>query len=133
MAVSILPASVSAALKPIFFWRLFMAASSKITARFRPGRTGMVLFSVADTGIGIRENQKEKLFQFFSQLDQSRSKQFEGTGLGLAISRELVTAMGGRIWAESQPGCGSTFHFTVRLGVQAQHNGRRALLASRAV
>jgi len=80
-----------------------------------PGRTGMVLFSVADTGIGIRENQKEKLFQFFSQLDQSRSKQFEGTGLGLAISRELVTAMGGRIWAESREGQGSIFHFTIPL------------------
>jgi len=80
-----------------------------------PGRTDMVLFSVADTGIGIREDRKGQLFRFFSQLDQSRSKQFEGTGLGLAISRELVTAMRGRIRVERREGQGSTFHFTIPL------------------
>ena len=80
-----------------------------------PERPGLIRFSVTDTGVGIREDQKEKLFGYFSQLDQSRSKQFEGTGLGLAISRELVTAMNGRIWVESREGQGSTFKFTVLL------------------
>jgi signal transduction histidine kinase/DNA-binding response OmpR family regulator len=72
--------------------------------------------SVADTGIGIEEGQREKLFKSFEQADTGISRKFGGTGLGLAISRRIVEMMDGRIWVESEPGRGSTFAFTVQVG-----------------
>jgi len=72
-----------------------------------------LLFSVSDTGIGIDENQKEKLFQSFTQLDSSSTRQYGGTGLGLAICRRIVELWDGRIWAAKNRGAGSTFHFTL--------------------
>ena len=71
--------------------------------------------SVSDEGIGMSEEQLDRLFKPFTQADSSTTRRFGGTGLGLSICRQLVELMGGRIWAESVLGQGSTFHFTVRL------------------
>ncbi|HET6786946.1 MAG TPA: response regulator, partial [Aquabacterium sp.] len=87
-------------------------------------------FWVKDTGIGMSPEQLGKVFEPFTQGDNSTTRQFGGTGLGLSISRQLVAMMGGQIWAESQLGQGSTLHFTVRMGLQAQTAGTRRALAA---
>src|SRR5581483_7209371 len=72
-------------------------------------------FSVRDTGIGIPVDRLARLFKSFSQADRSTARQYGGTGLGLAISKRLVELMGGKMWVESVPQKGSTFHFTLPL------------------
>ncbi len=75
-----------------------------------------LFFSVRDTGIGIAPDKLEAIFDPFVQADSSTTRQYGGTGLGLAICTRLAAMMGGRVWAESAVGRGSTFHFTARLG-----------------
>ncbi|MFC1467755.1 response regulator [Verrucomicrobiota bacterium] len=70
-------------------------------------------FSVRDSGIGIEPENLERIFHKFTQADLSTTRKYGGTGLGLPISRSLAEQMGGRLWAESTPGQGSTFHFCI--------------------
>jgi PAS domain S-box-containing protein len=74
-------------------------------------------FTVADTGIGIPKDKQTLIFDSFAQADTSTTREFGGTGLGLTITSRLVAMMGGKIWVNSEPGKGSEFHFTARVGL----------------
>jgi CheY-like chemotaxis protein/nitrogen-specific signal transduction histidine kinase len=111
-----------------------------VSARRLEGSRREVHFAVYDTGIGIPKDRFDRLFKVFSQVDVSTTRRYGGTGLGLAISKRLSELMGGRIWAESEPGKGSTFHFMIfadevepleraaRDGEQPELSGKRVLI-----
>ncbi len=82
--------------------------------KIHTGRWLEIEFKIKDTGMGIPQDRMERLFKSFSQVDSSTTRKYGGTGLGLAICRRLSEMMGGRIWAESTPGKGSSFYFTIR-------------------
>ena len=81
------------------------------------GRHALIM--VRDTGIGIPKDRFDRLFKVFSQVDVSTTRRYGGTGLGLAISKRLSELMGGRIWAESEPGKGSEFIVMLAAAVTA--------------
>ena len=96
--------------------------------------TQQIMISVIDTGIGIPAGQLDSIFDAFTQADSSTTRNFGGTGLGLNICRELVHLMGGKIWAESTPGKGTAFRFTLCLPpasgvISHQHAQGKRILA----
>jgi PAS domain S-box-containing protein len=95
----------------------------------RDDHTVQIHAFVRDTGVGLSEHELSRLFQPFMQADSSTTRRFGGTGLGLVISRQLVERMGGRLWVDSRPGEGSTFHFSVRLGLAAPQSAPHGLMA----
>ncbi len=88
-----------------------------IVKKAEDGKKVILLFSVRDTGIGIKEEDKVRIFTPFSQADSSVSRKFGGTGLGLAITKYFVERMGGDIWVDSDLGKGSVFYFTAEFEV----------------
>lgn len=91
-----------------------------VNASMSPDEPGMVLIEVGDTGRGISPDHHELIFREFAQVDSSASRAHHGTGLGLTIARRFVELHGGRIWVESELGCGSRFFFTLPIARDAQ-------------
>lgn len=88
-----------------------------VNASLSEAEPGMVLMEVGDTGRGIAKDHHELIFREFAQVDSSASRAHHGTGLGLTIARRFVELHGGRIWVESELGCGSRFFFTLPVTV----------------
>ncbi len=93
---------------------------TKVAIESKSDDQAVLHFTVADTGPGIPPDKQNLIFESFTQSDNSTTRQYGGTGLGLSISLRLAGLMGGKLWVESEPGHGSTFHFTVPFGLQAQ-------------
>jgi signal transduction histidine kinase/DNA-binding response OmpR family regulator/HPt (histidine-containing phosphotransfer) domain-containing protein len=102
----------------------------RVTARGETDERTLVRFEVVDTGIGIEDDDRGRLFQAFSQIDGSMTRKHGGTGLGLAISRKLVELMGGRLEVESAPGKGSCFWFELPLEPAGRTSQERVFTAA---
>jgi signal transduction histidine kinase/CheY-like chemotaxis protein len=99
----------------------------KVDLKSREDDSLLLHFSVKDTGIGIPADKQTKIFEAFSQADGSTTRKYGGTGLGLTVSLRLVKMMGGEMWVHSEPGRGSCFHFTARMGVSNLTRSSRAM------
>ncbi|HSP66157.1 MAG TPA: ATP-binding protein [Bryobacteraceae bacterium] len=103
-------------------------SSGEVTVSVHPESSqdqGVLLrFTVKDTGIGIPPERQQEIFSAFTQADASTTRQYGGTGLGLTISSRLTKLLGGTIWVDSQPGKGSSFHFTARFGIPVKTRSR---------
>ncbi len=98
---------------------LAILTPERAAAATNGGQT-LLQFSIIDTGIGIPTEKQQQVFEAFEQADTSTTRRYGGTGLGLTISTKIVELLGGRIWLESEPGAGATFHFTARFGLPAE-------------
>ncbi len=101
----------------------------KVQIEAEDGQDCILRFTVSDTGVGIPKDKQESIFDSFSQADTSTTRKYGGTGLGLTISARLVEMMGGNIRVESEPGRGTEFRFTLRLGVADAKDIRVATVA----
>lgn len=90
--------------------------SVSVAKEAEEGASIVLRFSISDTGIGIPAEHLENIFRDFTQVDGSSTRKYDGIGLGLTMARRLVEYLDGRIWVESEPGQGSTFHFTGKFG-----------------
>lgn len=99
---------------------------SRISRVPDPAAGVLLQFTVRDTGIGIAPEKQRSIFDAFEQGDSSTTRKYGGTGLGLAISVRLVELMGGRMWVESQPGQGSSFHWTARFATVSGNEAQAA-------
>jgi signal transduction histidine kinase/CheY-like chemotaxis protein len=93
---------------------VMVRVSAQVSQEETDGDHHEILFAVQDTGIGIPTHRMHRLFQSFSQVDSSTTREYGGTGLGLTICKRLTELMEGKIWVDSEFGRGSTFYFTIR-------------------
>jgi signal transduction histidine kinase/DNA-binding response OmpR family regulator len=107
--------------------------SGEVVVRVGRDESGLVHFQIQDTGIGIALEKQRLIFEPFRQADGSMTRRYGGTGLGLAICQQLVEMMGGRLWVVSEPGRGSTFHFTASLPDDATLLSERTVVPARSL
>ncbi len=105
--------------------------TTRLTLQEQSQECAIVRFSITDTGIGIPADRMDRLFKSFSQVDASTTRSFGGTGLGLAISKQLAELMGGNVGVESVVGHGSTFWFTIKVGLKPQTGETAVAIDSR--